>query len=129
MTASLYHSGSSPNASGAVGEASSARGNRSAFMIGRRPARRPSAGVMQVLAEHVGCDQRNALFGYVKTLTVLLGIEPCPHARRNVGALVDDDAAQFGTASDLHIGKDHGLIDRAVTVHAHAREQQRTFNQ
>src|SRR5215510_13404900 len=89
------------------------RGNRAGACATSAPAAtdagRPSARDVDLLAEHLGRDQRDATLAHMKALAILLGIEAGGEAFGQDAAAIDHTAAQPGLTMDLHVRQDHRI--------------------
>src|SRR5690349_22257082 len=82
---------------------------------------------MQPLPEHFGRDEGDAFVGDVKTPAVFFRIYTHLEAGWDARAAIDDHALEHCAAPDFDVGQNHRLVDRAITVNAHAREKQRAL--
>src|SRR5262245_6983143 len=87
-----------------------------------------SARDVDLLPQHFGGDQRDAAFGHVETLAILLRVEPGRETLGENAALVDYAAAQLDVAVDDHIRENDRLFDAAEAVQAHIGEERRPLD-
>src|SRR6185437_13291848 len=85
---------------------------------------RASMEMLERLAEHGGSDERHSLVRHVEALAILFGIDPRVKSWRDARALVDDHAGEDRAAPDLDLRKEDRLVDLAIAVHPHAREEE-----
>src|SRR5689334_9256728 len=76
-------------------------------------------------AQHVRCDQDDALLRHMKTLPVLFPIHTDLHAAGNLTVLIDDGPFDDTVGSNLDVREDDGAVDAGAFIYPNIREQER----
>src|SRR6476661_3466199 len=84
--------------------------------------------VMQLLTQHLRCNKRDALVGYMEALAVFFGINTDLQTRRDARSAIDDDTVQNSAAPDLDVRQNDSPVDRAVAVYSNTGKEQRALH-